>query len=120
MRKQIHVLCAAGLFGLASAARAEEGDAISVEAALRKHLRLSESQAEEQAENVFTAIREQLKTGGAITVSGFGRFSVSTRQSRRTKKTAPEKLPPEATRRNSRRYPRFTSSASLKEELNSK
>ena len=100
----------------AQGAQAEKAQKISLAAALVKRTNVSDTQAQEQVERVFSVLRAELKDGNNVEVRSFGNFSVRERARRHSKKSAPgaAEKPSEARRK----YPHFVSSESLKVELN--
>lgn len=77
---------------------------------------MSAEEAEAQIRLVFSAIADELRKGNSVTIRGFGRFYTYTRQARSIR------LPKRGKRVRvpKKRYPRFTSSETLKREVNAK
>lgn len=83
-------------------------------AQVAKETKVSEDQAQQQVDAVFSALRSELLAGRDVTIKNFGRFEVTERQPRtgRNPKTG------EAIEIGARRYPHFVSSDKLKETFN--
>ena len=100
----------------ASPAKADENVSESLSAVMVRTAHVSQSQADEQVEKVFTAIRTALKSGKAVEIKNFGRFYVSERKPtvRKDAVNVPDKMPQAG-----KKFAHFTSSDSLKLDLNS-
>lgn len=75
---------------------------------------ISEAAAREQIERVVNAIKEELRGGRDVTIRNFGRFYVQERDAR----TGRNPRTGEAIEIPAKRYPRFSSSESFKDDLN--
>lgn len=86
----------------------------NVSVTLAKQTGVSVEQAQLLVDQVFDALRSELKDGRAVTVQNFGRFHVQERAARagRNPRTG------QAIQIPARRYPRFASADTFKKEMN--
>jgi DNA-binding protein HU-beta len=77
---------------------------------------ISKKEATEAIEAVLWAIEGELKKGGDVTITGFGKFSVSSRAAR----TGVNPRTGEKIKIAAARVPRFTPGSKLKETVNNK
>ncbi len=98
---------------LSAQAITQEGDVISLNAALVKNANISESQAQDQVEKLSRTIKQELLKGNSVEIKNLGRFYLQQRKLVKKNPNDPNK-PTEVLRK----YPRFTSSELFKNEVN--
>lgn len=81
---------------------------------LNKSTGISKAQSKRMVENVFEILKENLANGEDVLISGFGKFSVQTKNGRRGRNPATG----EDLMLDSRRVVRFKSSGVLKDKIN--
>jgi nucleoid DNA-binding protein len=99
----------------AATVSADDRQTVSLTSALVRHAHVTETQAEEQVQQFFGIIREELRKGKAVEIENFGKFYLSERTWVSKSRDARGSVPPKTV---TRRYPRFTASPTLKAEMN--
>ena len=95
---------------------AEEAQTVNLVSELQLKHQMSQHEAAEQVERIFSLIREDLKKGKAIEIRNFGRFGVRVAKVRQKKVAAFQGPLPEPAKK---RAPQFSPAPSLREDLNS-
>lgn len=103
------------LFGVHRPAHAEETPQVNLVSELQLKHQISQHEAAEQVERVFSLIREDLKKGKTIEVRNFGKFGVRVAKVRQKKAAGFQGPLLEAGKK---RYPQFSAAPSLREDLN--